>query len=95
MTTEPDGQFTTVFGRGLVEELPLILPRPYLVVTMADLWPRFKTSLAGSALAEGAGSTGRVATPAQLSSDLTRLADADPTHYAAVAQALTALLSQA
>ena len=51
LTTEPDGQFTTVFGRGLVEELPLILPRPYLVVTMADLWPRFKTSLAGSALA--------------------------------------------
>lgn len=50
--------------------------------------------IAGAALAEGAGSTGRVASPAQLGSDLTRLAEADPTHYAAVAQALTALLSQ-
>jgi glycerol-1-phosphate dehydrogenase [NAD(P)+] len=49
MTTErgADGRFPTVFGRGLVEELPLILPRPYLVVTMADLWPRFEASLAG------------------------------------------------
>lgn len=37
-----DSQFTTVFGRGLVGELPNILPRPYLVVTMADLWPRFE-----------------------------------------------------
>jgi len=51
LTTEPDGQFTTVFGRGLVEELPLFLPRPYLVVTMADLWPRFESLLAGPALA--------------------------------------------
>ena len=37
-------EFTTVFGRGLVEELPVILPRPYLIVTMADLWPRFAKS---------------------------------------------------
>lgn len=37
-------EFTTVFGRGLVEELPVILPRPYLIVTMADLWPRFAAS---------------------------------------------------
>ena len=44
-------QFTTVFGRGLVGELPLILPRPYLVVTMADLWPRFEATLAGGDLA--------------------------------------------
>jgi glycerol dehydrogenase-like iron-containing ADH family enzyme len=36
-----DSQFTTVFGRGLIEELPKILPRPYLVVSMDDLWPRF------------------------------------------------------
>ena len=42
-----DSQFTTVFGRGLVDELPFILPRPYLVVTMADLWPRFQASLGG------------------------------------------------
>jgi glycerol dehydrogenase-like iron-containing ADH family enzyme len=35
------GGFLTVFGRGLVEELPNFVPRPYLVVTMEDLWPRF------------------------------------------------------
>lgn len=51
--------------------------------------------IAGAALAEGAGASSRVPTPAQLSSDLTRLAEADPTQYAAIAQALTALLSQA
>jgi glycerol-1-phosphate dehydrogenase [NAD(P)+] len=34
-------EFTTVFGRGLVEELPNFVHRPYLVVTMADLWPKF------------------------------------------------------
>ena len=41
------GGFTTVFGRGLVEELPAFLPRPYLVVTMDDLWPRFASILEG------------------------------------------------
>lgn len=35
-------EFTTVFGRGLVAELPNFVHRPYLVVTMADLWPRFE-----------------------------------------------------
>ncbi len=35
------GGFVTVFGRGLVEELPNFVHRPYLVVTMEDLWPRF------------------------------------------------------
>jgi glycerol-1-phosphate dehydrogenase [NAD(P)+] len=45
-----DTQFTTVFGRGLAEELPAILPPPYLVVTMADLWPRFEATLAGRGL---------------------------------------------
>ena len=35
-------EFTTVFGRGLVEELPAFAHRPYLVVTMADLWPTFR-----------------------------------------------------
>ena len=34
-------QFTTIFGRRLIPELPLIAHRPYLVVTMADLWPKF------------------------------------------------------
>jgi glycerol-1-phosphate dehydrogenase [NAD(P)+] len=35
------GEFRTVFGRGLVEELVNFVHRPYLVVTMRDLWPRF------------------------------------------------------
>ena len=43
--------FTTVFGRGLVDELPNFVHRPYLVVTMADLWPRFEDRLAGPSLA--------------------------------------------
>jgi glycerol-1-phosphate dehydrogenase [NAD(P)+] len=34
--------FTTVFGRELVGELPNFVHRPYLVVTMEDLWPRFE-----------------------------------------------------
>src|SRR3954447_22082336 len=43
--TEPTApEFTTVFGRELVAELPNFVHRPYLVVTMADLWPRFEAS---------------------------------------------------
>ena len=38
-------EFTTVFGRGLIGELPLIAHRPFLVVTMDDLWPRFSGAL--------------------------------------------------
>ena len=38
--------FATVYGRGLVEELPIFVHRPYLVVSMADLWPRFEGVLA-------------------------------------------------
>jgi glycerol dehydrogenase-like iron-containing ADH family enzyme len=34
-------EFPTVIGRNLVAELPNFVHRPYLVVTMADLWPRF------------------------------------------------------
>jgi glycerol-1-phosphate dehydrogenase [NAD(P)+] len=34
--------FPTVFGRDLIQELPNFVHRPYLVVTMADLWPRFE-----------------------------------------------------
>jgi glycerol-1-phosphate dehydrogenase [NAD(P)+] len=34
--------FNTVYGRGLIPELKTSVHRPYLVVTMADLWPRFK-----------------------------------------------------
>ncbi|HSI92372.1 MAG TPA: iron-containing alcohol dehydrogenase [Jiangellaceae bacterium] len=39
--TSSTGGFPTVFGRGLVAELPNFVPRPYLVITMADLWPMF------------------------------------------------------
>lgn len=35
-------QFQTISGRGLLEAVPIIVPRPYAVVTMADLWPKFK-----------------------------------------------------
>src|SRR6187551_375143 len=52
----PPGGFTTVFGRGLIGELPNFVHRPYLVVTMADLWPRFEhlfdSHLAGVHLVE-------------------------------------------
>ena len=33
--------FHTVYGRGLIPELKTFVHRPYLVVTMEDLWPRF------------------------------------------------------
>ena len=33
--------FQTVYGRGLVPELKTFVHRPYLVVTMEDLWPHF------------------------------------------------------
>ena len=36
------GQFATVFGRELIGQIPDFVHRPYLVVTMADLWPRFE-----------------------------------------------------
>ena len=35
-------QFTTIFGRNLVSELPNFVHRPCLVVTMEDLWPKFE-----------------------------------------------------
>ena len=48
--------FPTVFGRELIGELPNFVHRPYLVVTMADLWPRFEhlfdSHLAGVHLVE-------------------------------------------
>jgi glycerol dehydrogenase-like iron-containing ADH family enzyme len=51
--TPPDSgrQFTTVFGRGLIDELPAFAHRPYLVVTMEDLWPKFEAKLRGEHLA--------------------------------------------
>src|SRR5207249_9899870 len=36
------GEFPTVFGRNLIGELRNFVHRPYLVVTMEDLWPRFE-----------------------------------------------------
>ncbi len=45
------GAFTTVYGRNLVAELPAFVHRPYLVVTMDDLWPRFQDALGGEGLA--------------------------------------------
>ena len=43
----PPGGFTTIFGCELVGELPAFVHRPYLVVTMGDLWPRFEAQLNG------------------------------------------------
>jgi glycerol dehydrogenase-like iron-containing ADH family enzyme len=47
----PGGLFPTVYGRNLVGELRHFVHRPYLVVTMEDLWPRFApafdTNMAG------------------------------------------------
>jgi glycerol-1-phosphate dehydrogenase [NAD(P)+] len=34
--------FVTVFGHDLIAELPNFVHRPYVVVTMADLWPGFE-----------------------------------------------------
>jgi glycerol dehydrogenase-like iron-containing ADH family enzyme len=36
--------FNVVYGRDLAAKLPEVLSEPYLVVTMADLWPRFEPS---------------------------------------------------
>jgi glycerol dehydrogenase-like iron-containing ADH family enzyme len=43
--------FTTIYGRNLVAELPAFAHRPYLVVTMDDLWPMFEARLGGPGLA--------------------------------------------
>jgi len=40
-------EFTTVFGRNLLAEIPNFAHRPCLVVTMEDLWPRFADRFAG------------------------------------------------
>ena len=42
MASDTGREFTTVFGRGLVGELRNFVHRPYLVVTMSDLWPRLE-----------------------------------------------------
>ena len=40
-------EFTTVFGRNLLAEIPAIAHRPYLVVTMPDLWEKFGAAFTG------------------------------------------------
>ncbi|MFM8283316.1 MAG: iron-containing alcohol dehydrogenase [Planctomycetaceae bacterium] len=40
-------EFTTIFGRNLLAEIPAIAHRPYLVVTMPDLWERFGAVFTG------------------------------------------------
>ncbi|WP_421725513.1 iron-containing alcohol dehydrogenase [Bauldia sp.] len=40
-------QFDTVFGRNLLAEVPDFVAAPILVVTMADLWPKFRDALPG------------------------------------------------
>jgi len=39
--------FTTIYGRNLVAELPNFVHRPYLVVTMEDLWDKFRDAFDG------------------------------------------------
>lgn len=41
--------FNTIYGRNLVYELTQIIPQPFVVATMADLWPRFAPQFAGAA----------------------------------------------
>ena len=40
-------EFTTIYGRNLLAEIPAIAHRPYLVVTMPDLWETFGHLFAG------------------------------------------------
>lgn len=40
--TRAGHEFTTIFGRNLIAELPSFVHRPYLVVTMEDLWGKFE-----------------------------------------------------
>jgi len=42
MSPTAGSEFVTVFGRDLVGELASFVHRPYLVVTMEDLWPKFE-----------------------------------------------------
>ena len=40
--------FNTIYGRNLVNELPKFVHRPYLVITMEDLWPKFESCFDGN-----------------------------------------------
>jgi glycerol dehydrogenase-like iron-containing ADH family enzyme len=41
-------EFTTIFGRNLIAELPNIVNYPFLIVTMPDLWDIFKPHFDGA-----------------------------------------------
>ena len=41
---QPGALFPTIYGRNLVPELRDFVHRPYLVVTMEDIWPKFSAS---------------------------------------------------
>ena len=45
-----DRLFNTIYGRNLIGELKDIVQRPYLVVTMEDLWEKFKDEFDDGAL---------------------------------------------
>lgn len=45
-----DKLFNTIYGRNLVTELKNIVQKPYLVVTMEDLWDKFKDKFDDSAI---------------------------------------------
>ena len=51
ISTSTAPAFPTVFGRNLVPELSTAAHRPYLVVTMDDLWPLFEETLGPHAAA--------------------------------------------
>jgi glycerol dehydrogenase-like iron-containing ADH family enzyme len=46
VNVESGVDFPTIFGRNLVGEFPSFLPRPYVIVTMQDLWPLFRHQFA-------------------------------------------------
>lgn len=44
--------FNAIYGRNLVAEVPAVVFRPYVVVTMKDLWPKFEEALQSPYLVE-------------------------------------------
>ncbi|HSY87093.1 MAG TPA: 3-dehydroquinate synthase, partial [Verrucomicrobiae bacterium] len=40
--------FQTILGRNLVGELKNFVHRPFLLVTMEDMWPKFEKALEGA-----------------------------------------------
>lgn len=48
ITDQLQSTFPTVFGRNLIGELPNFVRPPFIVATMADLWPLFESHFAGA-----------------------------------------------